>query len=423
MLAPGAKGWIKKYFDLVDKGEFELEVNRPEELRKLHFMHLTLSASGIVFGFPSELIFAKKLDQRDWTIEEKLRVLLFEAHLFVYLQVKNSPSFDQKEFLKTLYAFYEHHDARSIKDVFTFFLKESSEEKIERILSKRVEIKTNLLDNKWWINSLSNVFSYLDVILFDDFVHKEKDQALKSYSNYAMNALTAITLSAYSDGVIEDKEKTLFKVFLASANLDDEDREKAKSRFQKGARMEDFSYFVKNHWLLKRFLLDVAILTSLADNELVDVELEFLKALCDYFEISHHELEENLSLVENLLLRTQHEVEFMKDSPSYEKVYSSLSKRWAKVLMRNKDKLAVELKESKEFIYLVKKSASHELSAEEKETLREQFKDIVKSIPALAIFMLPGGLILLPLVLKIIPDLVPSAFKENEIDKENNEKE
>ena len=40
----------------------------------------------------------------------------------------------------------------------------------------------------------------------------------------------------------------------------------------------------------------------------------------------------------------------------------------------------------------------------------------VKSVPALAIFMLPGGAVLLPLILKVIPDLVPSAFKENEID-------
>jgi len=31
--------------------------------------------------------------------------------------------------------------------------------------------------------------------------------------------------------------------------------------------------------------------------------------------------------------------------------------------------------------------------------------------------MLPGGLILLPLILKIIPDLIPSAFKENKVEK------
>ena len=84
--------------------------------------------------------------------------------------------------------------------------------------------------------------------------------------------------------------------------------------------------------------------------------------------------------------------------------------------MRNKDRLGTEIRQSKDLVYLVKKSATEDLTKEEKELVKTQFKDIVKSVPALAIFMLPGGALLLPLILKVIPDLVPSAFKENEID-------
>ncbi|RZN76658.1 MAG: hypothetical protein EVB12_06305, partial [Winogradskyella sp.] len=39
-----------------------------------------------------------------------------------------------------------------------------------------------------------------------------------------------------------------------------------------------------------------------------------------------------------------------------------------------------------------------------------------KSIPSLAIFMLPGGMLLLPLFVKFIPKLLPSAFDENRIE-------
>jgi hypothetical protein len=58
-----------------------------------------------------------------------------------------------------------------------------------------------------------------------------------------------------------------------------------------------------------------------------------------------------------------------------------------------------------------------DLTKKEKEMVKEQFKDIVKSMPSLAIFLLPGGAFLLPLVLKVIPDLVPSAFRDNEVEK------
>jgi hypothetical protein len=101
----------------------------------------------------------------------------------------------------------------------------------------------------------------------------------------------------------------------------------------------------------------------------------------------------------------------------------SVSKRWIKILGRNKDKLATELRQSKELVQLIRKSTKEELSKEEKERVKTQFMDIVKSMPALAIFLLPGGALLLPIVLKVIPTLVPSAFRDNETDSPAENKE
>jgi hypothetical protein len=340
----------------------------------------------------------------------------------VYLQIHNDVVFDRAGFIQSLVGFYKFHNSSSIKRIFTLIKKESLDTMLESVLVKRIDIKTNLLDNKWWVNSLSNAFVYLDVILFDDFVHKSKEEALKNYDIFAENALIAVTLSAYSDGLIEDKEKDLFNVFLASAHLDDEDREKAKERFRNGAKIDDFSYFVKSHWLLKRFLLDIAVLTIFSTQETLEEETEFLEDLCENLEIEHFELEESLRIVENFMLKSKDNVTFLSEVSKYDKVYASLTKRWTKVILRNRDKLSNEMRESKELVRLIKKSRSEELSKEEKAAVKLQFKDLAKSIPALAIFMLPGGVILLPLVLKLIPDLIPSAFKENEIGDQSNEK-
>jgi len=48
--------------------------------------------------------------------------------------------------------------------------------------------------------------------------------------------------------------------------------------------------------------------------------------------------------------------------------------------------------------------------------VQDQLLDIMKSIPSLAIFILPGGAILLPLFIKFIPKMLPSAFDENRIE-------
>jgi hypothetical protein len=47
--------------------------------------------------------------------------------------------------------------------------------------------------------------------------------------------------------------------------------------------------------------------------------------------------------------------------------------------------------------------------------MREQLVDVAKTVPSLAVFALPGGFILLPVVLKLLPfDLRPSSFRRRE---------
>jgi hypothetical protein len=106
----------------------------------------------------------------------------------------------------------------------------------------------------------------------------------------------------------------------------------------------------------------------------------------------------------------------LKSKSSYELIFNRLSAKWSKLLLRNKDKLVEELRQSGELVALVKKSMNESLNDEEKIKVKRQFFDIARSVPSLAIFMLPGGAFILPFVLKILPDLLPSAFRDNEVE-------
>ena len=83
------------------------------------------------------------------------------------------------------------------------------------------------------------------------------------------------------------------------------------------------------------------------------------------------------------------------------------------VLHKNKRRLALELKQSKEAVFLIKKATHSNLSEEEKEKIKIQLLDICKAIPSLAVFLLPGGALLLPLLIKLIADILPSAFQDD----------
>lgn len=413
-LAPNSSGWITKYFDLIDKGELWIHIRQFDEINDLKHIHLKCIRSGIVFGLPTRAIFGHKLNTKNWTNEEKLKVLLFEALLFVHL--KTGGKVNKDEFLARLMQFYGDHNARSLTQTLLFFKKESTEEKIEKILSKRVDIKFNLLDNKWWVNGLNNAFVYLDVILFYNHCMNIEKDALLDYSEFAVQSLTAITLATHADGEVSTIERDLFNVFLASANLSEDLREEAKVRFENGATINDFSEKIKDRWLLKRFLIDISLLTMFSNFEIGKEEMMYAEKLREFMEIPQDEMDQTMMFIENFIIANRQKSEVLNETASLEKVYGSFTNRWKKILTRNKEKLAVELSESKELVQLMKKSMSEELTPEEKEKVKQQLKDILKSMPAFAVFMIPGGAILMPMMMKIIPDLLPSAFKDNEID-------
>ncbi len=88
--------------------------------------------------------------------------------------------------------------------------------------------------------------------------------------------------------------------------------------------------------------------------------------------------------------------------------------RAATVVTENLDAIRRELRETGELgTLLAKAAAGQPLDATERRKVKEQLIDLAKAVPALAIFAAPGGLVLLPLLAKLLPfDVLPSAFNQ-----------
>ena len=90
----------------------------------------------------------------------------------------------------------------------------------------------------------------------------------------------------------------------------------------------------------------------------------------------------------------------------------ALTTRLEAAVLDNIDRLLQEIRETGELAELLAKAtAGNDLTATEKAKVREQLIDLAKTIPALAIFAAPGGMLLLPIILKLLPfNLLPSSF-------------
>ncbi len=85
-------------------------------------------------------------------------------------------------------------------------------------------------------------------------------------------------------------------------------------------------------------------------------------------------------------------------------------------VVRNKNAVWNEISESDEMLHLMWRFARGEgLTEDEQRQVVEQLQDLARVVPALGIFALPGGVMLLPMLARALPwDLLPSSFREKE---------
>jgi hypothetical protein len=413
MLNPGAKNWLNKYLDLAESGAFTIGRKVCHGNTASECIHASVFSTGLVFGYPARFLFYHD-DHEKWTLDERLKLLLFEHMLLDHLIYHDTDKLDRDMFVQDLIDFYSGYHTNSVLNVFRFFVKESHTIKLEQVFTRRVQIR-KVYSQKFWVNYLCNSLVFLDVLAFRDFLKKGNTLAY-NYTEYADGVLRTIILASRIDGSIDAQEKTIFDVFLASALIDDEQRTSyihlLRDDIERTQRLDRIDR--AQPLLYRLYLLDIAVLTIFSDLQALDVEMDFLEQLRIHLHLEEDHLDQSIALIQAFVIQHNHKVTFLQENSAYEKLFNSFSARWVKILGRNKDKLVAELSESKELIALVKKSLTQELSEDEKTKVSEQFKDIVKSMPALAIFMLPGGALLLPIILKIIPTLLPSAFRDND---------
>lgn len=419
MLQPGSKGWIRKYFTIVENYQEYLDKYPGTLLNSEELIYAYLQPTGILYGYPTSLLFLEDEYLSKWTSEETFKVLLLEGLILVdHIHAGKFDHDSLEQSLSRFVNFYEETELEKAKKGWLNFKGLTVYEKLESIIDQRVDIKSSF-SHKLWTSYLYNSLLFHDLILYYEY-HQGADPKLlcEKREEVLLDMIKVVAAAVNVDGKPEEEENNFFEIFEASANLDSDRHEIAERFYKEQKTLDDIEFKYEKSWLLCRYILELAILTVWSDNKVVDSEHAFLNRLIERLDIAEEEKDISFSAIQSFVSKNIEKIPFLQDKNDVAMLMSGATDRWAKILGRSKDKLATELSQSKELVTLIAKSAKSDLTKEERDKVKRQFKDIAKSVPSLGLFLLPGGSLLLPIILKIIPDLVPSAFRDNEIEKE-----
>lgn len=386
---PSANGWIKKLINEVSETQYQ-------QIETIAFYDL-LKNAGFIYGSNIKVVL-DIVKPFDYTEEERCKINLLLTFYFFYK--KEQPT---EDFIEHLIRYYKAVGTQKQSFFEELFSDKTPSSLLEKMIHKRITIDGNFI-TKNFNYFLINVLLFVDVLGYHRFL-KNEDNISEFVTDLesALETIVFTIIDAKTDK--SEYDKNLVKLFDMSMRQ----RTTTLTTYDKAISLI-------SEPLEKHYIIDLVCMASWSDKVIDKEEQELLNRLKLDLHLKDEDIIKSVDDITEFYNIHKEDVAFLSSKNLAQSFYDNSSKIVSRLIKRNSKRLIKELSESKEAVALLAKSTQRNLSDEEQKKIQSQLLDIFKTIPSLAIFMLPGGMLLLPLFIKFIPKLLPSAFDDNRID-------
>lgn len=395
MINPSASGWIDKFFSEQKKSEKFVP-------KTADIFYQKVRDTGFIYGHIITFDTVIPIETKGWFKEEISKVALLNT-LFDVFSITN-PHLSSDDFIQEVVRFYHQMNPEGFSLFKKILPKNSSSLTLEKIIDERVQTNDSII-SKNFSHLVTNALLFIDVLAFRQYLlHGEiPEKYLKKIEETIVNIVTLALKVKTNKSQYDD---LLIKLFEASIRY---------SKFSKIAIQSletlQLDYFTNE--LEHYYLLDIAGMALWSDGEIDNNESYFLYSLAETISVSDDFVNKSIESTDTFINKHKKEIPYFNYSNPVKHFYDHTTQSVVTLISRNKNRLVKELEQSKELMVLLAYSTRRDLDEKEKKKVKKQLLEICKTIPSLTIFLLPGGSLLLPILIKFIPTLLPSAFNEN----------
>jgi hypothetical protein len=399
---PSAPGWIPKFIS-----QYKKQGLIDDYTDEVHYYN-RLKSTGFLYGVSIKALPKDPVSNLKITTDEYTKINLFHTLLFTFFNKNKEASFE--EAIDNIIHFYKLLEKGKISLLNKLSLSQSPTSNLEYILSSRLQ-DTNGILKKRSTSIITYALLFVDVLSYRKFL--TTPNYLKNYAQDLENIIINCCFLALKAKKVKDKfDRQLIELYETSTDyLIETDQEFTK------ISLDSLKDVVSYDNYEKEYILDLCSLAVWDDRNLDDTEYAFLKNLNQLLGFEKDKLDRSIHSLIGFSEIHSEKIKLFNYSNPLNQMYKQSTETVKLLIRRNKKRLLKEMEESGELVMLLGQSTIRELSSEEKSKVKEQLLDICKSVPSLTIFLVPGGSLLLPLLVKYIPSILPSSFQENRIDK------
>ena len=435
-------GWLNRYlsyrattpFVVSDQYKNLNYVNSSEEILS-DCLYREVKENGILLGCPviteSLAEIAKKLDfpqQRGGTVllylETMFSVAMIENRILASSSNNDSSDKYQSSLLKILLQVLKYHFPNSYyripKEIPLTELLEKNES-LNGVLLKLEEtlIDAVTLPGYSSLGNRQNIFAFSKLYFFllwaKENVRNDSSTPIKFIEmdkQLRMEMIISFAALIWADDYVASEEQQVFEKYIEQTGLEESIQNELGRRILEPVKIADVTCSFP-HSSISRYLIEQLILLSLIDNQEAWQERDLIENISQKLGFSSDELEELYFTVADFFSVHGERLEFLKNNTAAKQFQDYMNDKVFLLVKKNVGNIMKEIEETKELSELLVKATTKPLTMEEKKKVQDQLMDIAKTIPALAIFALPGGGILLPILIKVLPfNILPSSFQE-----------
>jgi len=396
MINPSAPGWIDKFFIEQKTSERALMISEEEFYKRTR-------ATGFIFGHIVDFDTPNPISLKGRLPVEISKLGMLNTLYQMYCLEKGDTN--ASHFIKEAVAFYNLLTPKGFNPLQKMLPSSSDSSKLEKIIHDRVQTNEDLF-SKSFSHVITNALLFVDVLAFKKYL--EKGSLPEKYFNRLEDiVMKIVSISLKSKTGVSVHDDLLQKLFESSVRY-------TKSSNKDVKTIDDLDLNYLDNTLEKFYVIDLAGISLWSDAKVENEERYFLFKLGEKLDIKETSIIDSIHFINNFIERYKDEIPYFNNSNPVKNFYDHTTESVQILINRNKNRLIKELSQSKELMQLLAKSTLRELDKDEKKKIKAQLLDICKTVPSLTIFLLPGGSLLLPILIKFIPQLLPSAFNENE---------
>ncbi|MDF9796704.1 hypothetical protein OKW21_001967 [Catalinimonas alkaloidigena] len=418
------KGWLKQYLHLRNNYTLKKEYDRLMEIENAHepetILYELLQPTGFLYGHPANIpinykSFLRALRTEKMPMQDKTKIILTESFLHSglisprYQQI--SQRLDVADALLESAIFIGKFYRAVYPNLFTthtsgFFRRDKKGlELSEYLIGMRVGDDAQA--SNFWGQFFRSSLLFLDVLYFGQWLHAFRtdhaaEQLLQNHREDRLLIFKTILAAAYANKTLEKEEKQLIQSYLEVAQFDEETHKNTLELIDKGLNISALEITTAQSQVMKKHLLELAILTVCADREVNQAEQEFLDKLRKKLKLDYMTFQSSMIAVESFIVEYWQQIQ-MQDEDKIKALGTHLLNRISLMLKEQEESLIQALNQHPHLVKLLLKNQQEKLSTEDRNKIRKGLFEVINTLPYFTAIALPKAYLTFPNLMEVLP--------------------